>query len=73
VTMPAIAHSADSALTVAQALQLDILAGRGWCAGNTCTQRAISWVFNVSASDFPNSAQRGELVITTPHPHSHRA
>jgi hypothetical protein len=37
VTMPAIAHSADSALTVAQALQLDILAGRGWCGQHVHT------------------------------------
>ena len=66
MTMPAIAHSADSALTVAQALQLDILAGARLVAGNTGTQRAISWVFNVSASDFPNWLNGGELVITLP-------
>jgi purine catabolism regulator len=52
-------------LTVAQALDLDILAGARCVAGHAGLTREIKWVHNVGVPDAANWLNGGELALTT--------
>jgi len=52
-------------LTVAQALELDVLVGSRCVGGSTGLDREIKWVHNVGVPDAANWLNGGEFVLTT--------
>jgi purine catabolism regulator len=52
-------------LTVAQALELDVLTGSFCVGGHSGLSREIKWVHNVGVPDAANWVNGGEFVLTT--------